>query len=59
MEPRLVPLVRMARVSILHRRDSLIDAVTMDDAKRVASRLLNGRMLVTIVGRPQGVTSRD
>ena len=32
----------------------MIDAVTLEDAKRVAKRLLDGGMLVTVVGRPQG-----
>ena len=38
----------------LHRdaRNGLIDAVTLDDAKRVAKRLLDGGLLVTVVGRP-------
>ena len=31
--------------------------MTLDDAKRVAKRLLDGGMLVTVVGRPKGVTS--
>ena len=35
----------------------MIDAVTIDDAKRVAKRLYGGGMLVTVVGRPKGVTS--
>jgi zinc protease len=46
-------------IDYMDRRDSLIDAVTLSDAKRVASRLLNGGMLVTVVGRPKGLTSRD
>jgi zinc protease len=39
------------------RRPALIDAVTLDDARRVAKRLLDGGLLVTVVGRPTGVTS--
>jgi len=35
----------------------LIDAVTLDDAKRVAKRLLDGGLLVTVVGRPEGIIS--
>jgi zinc protease len=35
------------------RRNGLIDAVTLDDVKRVASRLLNGGVLFTVVGRTQ------
>jgi zinc protease len=39
------------------RRPQMIDAVTLDDARRVAKRLLDGGLLVTVVGRPQGVSS--
>ena len=35
----------------------MIDAVTLDDAKRVAKRLFGGGMLVTVVGRPKGLVS--
>lgn len=35
----------------------MIDAVTLDDAKRVAKRILDNGMLVTVVGRPEGVAS--
>ena len=35
------------------RRNGLIEAVTLDDVKRVARRLLNGGVLVTSVGRTQ------
>jgi zinc protease len=44
-------------IDYMDRRNDLIDAVTLEDTKRVARRLLNGGMLVTVVGRPQGVTS--
>lgn len=44
-------------IDYINRRKALIDAVTMDDAKRVARRLLDGKMLVTVVGRPSGVAS--
>lgn len=46
-------------IDYIDRRNGLIDAVTREDAKRVAKRLLDGKMLVTVVGRPQGVTSKD
>jgi zinc protease len=39
------------------RRAVLIDAVTLDDARRVAKRLLNGGLLVTVVGKPEGLAS--
>jgi zinc protease len=43
-------------IDYIDRRNSLVEAVTMADVKRVAKRLLDGGMLVTVVGRPQ-VTS--
>ena len=39
------------------RRASMIDAVTLDDARRVAKRLLDVGLLVTVVGKPAGVAS--
>ena len=41
------------------RRPALIDAVTLDDARRVAKRLFDNGMLVTVVGRPEGVAAAD
>jgi zinc protease len=42
--------------SYLDERNGRIDAVTLDDARRVAKRLLgNGELLVSIAGRPQGL----
>ena len=42
-------------IDYLDRRDGLIDAVTLDDAKRVSQRLLDPAKLTTImVGQPQG-----
>jgi zinc protease len=41
----------------IQRRGALIDAVTVADAKRVAKRLYGGGMLVTVAGRPKGLTS--
>ena len=35
----------------------MIDAVTLDDAWRVAKRLLDSGLLVTVAGRPDGVIS--
>ena len=45
-------------IDYIERRPSLINAVTLADTKRVAKRLLEGGLLVTVVGRPKGVTSR-
>ncbi len=44
-------------IDYFQRRAAVIDAVTLDDAKRVAKRLLDNGMLVTVVGRPEGVAS--
>jgi zinc protease len=44
-------------IDYIERRPGMIDAVTLDDAKRVAKRLLDGGLLITVVGRPHGVTS--
>jgi zinc protease len=45
-------------IDYIDRRPALIDAVTLDDTKRMAKRLFDGGLLVTVVGRPQGVTSK-
>ena len=37
----------------------MIEAVTLAETKRVAKRLLDGGLLVTVVGKPQGVTSTE
>ncbi|MBO0716493.1 MAG: insulinase family protein, partial [Rhizobiales bacterium] len=39
------------------RRTAMIDAVTLEDARRVAKRLLDKGLLVTVVGKPQGFAS--
>jgi zinc protease len=44
-------------IDYIQRRGALIDAVTIEDAKRVARRLYSGGMLVTVAGRPKGLTS--
>ncbi|MBL8589399.1 MAG: insulinase family protein [Methylobacteriaceae bacterium] len=46
-------------VDYLDRRNALIEAVTMDDAKRVAKRLFGaGQLLVAVAGRPEGIEGR-
>jgi zinc protease len=40
-------------IDYIDKRNALVEAVTMADVKRVAKRLLQGGMLVTVVGRPQ------
>jgi len=44
-------------IDYIQRRSALIDAVGIDDAKRVAKRLYGGGLLVTVAGRPKGLTS--
>jgi zinc protease len=44
-------------IDYIDRRNELIDAVTLDDAKRVAKRVMQGPLLVAVVGRPVGITS--
>ncbi|MFO1038359.1 MAG: pitrilysin family protein [Geminicoccaceae bacterium] len=39
----------------LERRNGLIEAVTLDDVRRVSARLFSGEMLVSVVGDPQGI----
>jgi len=41
----------------IERRGAMIEAVTLADTKRVAKRLYDGGMLVTVAGRPKGLTS--
>jgi zinc protease len=45
-------------IDYIERRPALIDAVTLADTKRMAQRLLGPGMLVAVVGRPAGVTSK-
>jgi len=40
-------------IDYIDKRNALVDAVTLADAQRVAKRLLDGGMLVAMVGRPQ------
>ena len=44
-------------IDYIDRRNALIEAVTLEDTKRVAKSLLSGGMLMTIVGKPKGVTN--
>jgi zinc protease len=46
-------------IDYINRRDEMIDAVTVDDAKRAAKRMFDGGVLVTAAGRPRGLTSKD
>jgi zinc protease len=40
-------------IDYIDRRNALVEAVTLADVERVAKRLLDGGMLVAMVGRPQ------
>jgi zinc protease len=44
-------------IDYIQRRSGLIDAVTIEDAKKAARRLYGGGMLVTVAGRPKGLAS--
>jgi zinc protease len=47
-------------IDYLDRRAGLINAVTLDDAKRVAKRLLHAdKLLTVVVGEPEGVSSAE
>jgi zinc protease len=44
-------------IDYLQKRNALIEAVSVDDIKRVAKRLLNaGNLIVTVAGQPDGIT---
>jgi len=45
-------------IDYIDKRNSLVEAVTLADVKRVAKRLLEGNLLVTVVGRPQAAASK-
>jgi zinc protease len=45
-------------IDYIDKRNSLVDAVTMADVKRVAKRLLDANMLVTVVGKPQPLPAK-
>ncbi len=46
-------------IDYIKKRNRLIEAVTLADAKRMAKRLFSGEFLVTVVGRPKGVDSKE
>ena len=46
-------------IDYIQRREKLINAVTSEDAKRVAKRLYGGGLLVTVAGKPKGLASTD
>ena len=46
-------------VDYINRRSGFIDAVTIDDVRRVAKRLLDSGMLVTVVGRSPAAPAKQ
>jgi zinc protease len=44
-------------IDYIQRRGALIDAVTIEDAKKAALRLYGDGMLVTVAGKPKGLVS--
>jgi zinc protease len=44
-------------IDYIQRRNGMIDGVGIEDAKRAAKRLYGGGLLVTVAGRPKGLTS--
>lgn len=46
-------------IDYIQRRGAMIDAVTVDSAKRAAKRLYGGGLLVSVAGEPKGVASSD
>jgi zinc protease len=45
-------------IDYVNRRNGLIEAVTLEDARRVARRIIDpDRLVVTVVGQPEGVVS--
>ncbi len=46
-------------IDYIARRPAMIDAVTLDDAKRVARRLFDGGLLVTVVGKGLAATTAN
>ncbi len=43
-------------IDYIEKRGAMIDAVTIEDAKRVAKRLFGGGMLVSVAGKPAGMS---
>jgi zinc protease len=45
-------------IDYLERRNGLIEAVTLEDARRVAARLYDAdKLTVVVIGRPKGITA--
>ena len=46
-------------IDYIEKRNGMMDAVTIDDARRAAKRLGQGGLLVTVVGAPKDLTSKE
>ena len=46
-------------IDYIDKRNALMDAVTIEDARRAAKRLAQGGMLVTVVGQPKDLSSKE
>lgn len=46
-------------IDYIDKRNAMMDAVTLGDVRRAARRLATGGMLVTVVGQPKGLTSKE
>jgi zinc protease len=46
-------------IDYIDKRNGMIDAITIEDARRAAKRLAEGGMLVTVVGQPKDLTSKE
>jgi len=46
-------------IDYIDKRNDLVEAVTLADVKRAAKRLLDGGMLVAVVGRPQPALAKS
>ena len=46
-------------IDYIDKRNGLMDAVTIEDARRAAKRFGQGGLLVTVVGQPKDLTSKE
>jgi zinc protease len=46
-------------IDYINRRSAIIDAVTIEDARRAAKRLATGGVLTTVVGMPKNLLSKE
>jgi zinc protease len=46
-------------IDYINRRSAIIDAVTIEDARRAAKRLASGGVLTTVVGQPKDLASKE